>query len=436
MLKGTFPIDKLKALPTPFYYYDVKLLQDTLDMVKNEAGKYGYHAHYAVKANANPRILSIIAENGLGADCVSGGEVKAALDAGFPADKIVFAGVGKADWEINLGLDNDIFCFNVESAVELEIIDELAAARNKVASVALRINPEVDAHTHAKITTGMKENKFGINLSQLGQVLDNLANLKNVKLIGIHFHIGSQITDMSAFRNLVIRVNEIQEDLEARGIRIENVNFGGGLGIDYYHPNHLPIPAFDNYFAVFNKLLKVRPGQQVHFEPGRSVVAQCGTLISKVLYVKEGETKKFAILDAGFTELIRPAMYDAYHRIENISSDEEVELYDVVGPICESSDVFGKDVELNKAHRGDLIALRSAGAYGEVMASQYNCRQLPKAYYSDTIKLLINYIEKAGFLCFCKGSRFSCLLCFLFYYLCTIPSCGVWFNLNVRKDRM
>ena len=385
MLKGTFPIDKLKALPTPFYYYDVKLLQDTLDMVKNEAGKYGYHAHYAVKANANPRILSIIAENGLGADCVSGGEGKAALDAGFPADKIVFAGVGKADWEINLGLDNDIFCFNVESAVELEIIDELAAARNKVASVALRINPEVDAHTHAKITTGMKENKFGINLSQLGQVLDNLANLKNVKLIGIHFHIGSQITDMSAFRNLVIRVNEIQEDLEARGIRIENVNFGGGLGIDYYHPNHLPIPAFDNYFAVFNKLLKVRPGQQVHFEPGRSVVAQCGTLISKVLYVKEGETKKFAILDAGFTELIRPAMYDAYHRIENISSDEEVDLYDVVGPICESSDVFGKDVELNKAHRGDLIALRSAGAYGEVMASQYNCRQLPKAYYSDTI---------------------------------------------------
>lgn len=385
MLKGTFPIDKLKALPTPFYYYDVKLLQDTLDMVKTEAGKYNYHVHYAVKANANPRILSIIAENGLGADCVSGGEVQAALDAGFPSDKIVFAGVGKADWEINLGLDNDIFCFNVESAVELDILNELAAAKNKVAAVALRINPEVDAHTHAKITTGMKENKFGINLSQLGEVLDNLSKLKNVKLIGIHCHIGSQITDMSSFRNLVIRVNEIQEEMEARGITIENLNFGGGLGIDYYHPNHLPIPAFDNYFAVFNKLLKVRPGQEIHFEPGRSVVAQCGTLISQVLYVKIGETKKFAILDAGFTELIRPAMYDAYHRIENISSDEEVELYDVVGPICESSDVFGKDVELNKAHRGDLIALRSAGAYGEVMASQYNCRHLPKAYYSDMI---------------------------------------------------
>lgn len=385
MLKGTFPIEKLKALQTPFYYYNIELLKETLNLVKTEAGKYGYHSHFAVKANANPRILSVIAASGLGADCVSGGEVKAALNAGFPADKIVYAGVGKADWEINLGLDNNILCFNVESAVELQIINELAAAKNKTAAIALRINPEVDAHTHAKITTGMKENKFGINLSQLNKVLDELPMLKQVKLIGIHCHIGSQITDISAFRNLVIRVNEIQEELEARGIQIENLNFGGGLGIDYYHPNHLPIPAFDDYFAVFHKLLQLRPGQQVHFEPGRSIVAQCGTLISKVLYVKEGETKKFAILDAGFTELIRPAMYDAYHRIENISSDEVAEIYDVVGPICESSDVFGKDVELNKTHRGDLIALRSAGAYGEVMASQYNCRQLPKAYYSDNL---------------------------------------------------
>ncbi len=385
MLKGKFPKERFEGLMTPFYYYDVELLRETLDTVKKEAGKYGYHVHYAIKANANPRVLSIIAENGLGADCVSGGEIEAALRAGFPSDKIVFAGVGKSDWEINLGLENNIFCFNVESAAELEVINSLAADKNKVAKVALRINPEVDAHTHAKITTGMKENKFGINLSQLGQVLDRLQTMKNVKLTGIHCHIGSQITDMSAFRNLVIRVNEIQEELECRGVSVENLNFGGGLGIDYYHPNHLPIPSFDDYFAVFDKLLKRRDGQQVHFEPGRSVVAQCGTLISKVLYVKVGETKQFVILDAGFTELIRPAMYDAYHRIENISSDEATEIYDVVGPICESSDVFGKDVELNKAHRGDLVALRSAGAYGEVMASQYNCRRLPKAYYSDTI---------------------------------------------------
>ena len=385
MLKGTFPVEKFEQLPTPFYYYDMQLLQQTLDVVKTESGKYGYHVHFAIKANANPRLLTLIAKNGLGADCVSGGEVRAALDAGFPANKIVFAGVGKADWEINLGLDNDIFCFNVESLAELEVINELAAAKQKVASIALRINPEVDAHTHAKITTGMKENKFGINLSQLAIVTDRLANMKHVRLIGIHCHIGSQITDMSAFRNLTIRINEIQDDLAAKGIVVENLNFGGGLGIDYYHPNHLSIPAFDNYFAAIHSLLQVRPGQQVHFEPGRSIVAQCGTLIARVLYVKEGETKKFAILDAGFTELIRPAMYDAYHRIENISSDEPVELYDVVGPICESSDVFGKEVELNKAHRGDFLALRSAGAYGEVMASQYNCRKLPTAYYSDTL---------------------------------------------------
>ena len=385
MLKGTFPIEKFEQLPTPFYYYDMQLLQQTLDVVKTESGKYGYHVHFAIKANANPRLLTLIAKNGLGADCVSGGEVRAALDAGFPANKIVFAGVGKADWEINLGLDNDIFCFNVESLAELEVINELAAAKQKVASIALRINPEVDAHTHAKITTGMKENKFGINLSQLASVTDRLADMKHVRLIGIHCHIGSQITDMSAFRNLTIRINEIQDDLAAKGIVVENLNFGGGLGIDYYHPNHLSIPAFDNYFAAIHSLLQVRPGQQVHFEPGRSIVAQCGTLIARVLYVKEGETKKFAILDAGFTELIRPAMYDAYHRIENISSDEPVELYDVVGPICESSDVFGKEVELNKAHRGDFLALRSAGAYGEVMASQYNCRKLPTAYYSDTL---------------------------------------------------
>ena len=385
MLKGTFPVEKFEQLPTPFYYYDMQLLQQTLDVVKTESGKYGYHVHFAIKANANPRLLSLIAKNGLGADCVSGGEVRAALDAGFPANKIVFAGVGKADWEINLGLDNDIFCFNVESLAELEVINELAAAKQKVASIALRINPEVDAHTHAKITTGMKENKFGINLSQLASVTDRLADMKHVRLIGIHCHIGSQITDMSAFRNLTIRINEIQDDLAAKGIVVENLNFGGGLGIDYYHPTHLSIPAFANYFAAIHSLLQVRPGQQVHFEPGRSIVAQCGTLIARVLYVKEGETKKFAILDAGFTELIRPAMYDAYHRIENISSDEPVELYDVVGPICESSDVFGKEVELNKAHRGDFLALRSAGAYGEVMASQYNCRKLPTAYYSDTL---------------------------------------------------
>ena len=384
-MKGNFPINKLRELQTPFYFYNTDLLRDTLALIRAEADRYGFHVHYAVKANANHKILSIIRENGLGADCVSGGEIKASLAAGFPAKKIVFAGVGKADWEINLGLDNDIFCFNVESAAELEVINELAGAKNKVASVALRINPEVDAHTHAYITTGLKENKFGINLSQLDSVLDLFETLKNVKLIGLHFHIGSQITDLTSFQSLCSRVTEIQENMARRRILVENLNFGGGLGIDYHHPNHLPIPDFKEYFAIFHKHMKLRPEQQVHFEPGRSVVGQCGTLITKVLYVKEGASKNFAIVDAGFTELIRPALYQAYHRIENLTSDEAEEVYDVVGPICESSDSFGKSVDLNKVRRGDLIALRSAGAYGEIMASHYNCRQLPKAYFSDTL---------------------------------------------------
>jgi len=385
MIKGIFPIEKFKDIRTPFYYYDIALLQDTLNVIKTEIGKYGYHQHYAIKANANPRILSLIAANGLGADCVSGGEVQAALDAGFPASKIMFAGVGKADWEINLGIDNDIACFNVESLAELEVINELAVAKNKTATISFRINPNVDAHTHAKITTGLQENKFGINIDMLDEVLDKMTLMKNIRFAGLHFHIGSQITDLSAFRDLCIRSNDLQNEFEKRGIKIEIMNFGGGLGIDYYHPNHLCIPEFENYFAVFRKLVKQREGQQVHFELGRSVVGQCGTLVSKVLYVKKGVAKQFAILDAGFTELIRPAMYDAYHHMENITSEEPFATYDVVGPICESSDVFGKDIKLNEVKRNDLIAFRSAGAYGEIMASQYNCRVLPKSYFSDSL---------------------------------------------------
>lgn len=383
MIKANYPVDKLGAIQTPFYFYDLNVLRATLNEINQHKGSF--KVHYAMKANVNTQVLATIKNAGLGADCVSGGEVQAALDAGIPASEVVFAGVGKADWEINLGLDNDIFCFNVESAAELEVINELAGAKNKVASVALRINPEVDAHTHAYITTGLKENKFGINLSQLDSVLDLFETLKNVKLIGLHFHIGSQITDLTSFQSLCSRVTEIQENMARRRILVENLNFGGGLGIDYHHPNHLPIPDFKEYFAIFHKHMKLRPEQQVHFEPGRSVVGQCGTLITKVLYVKEGASKNFAIVDAGFTELIRPALYQAYHRIENLTSDEAEEVYDVVGPICESSDSFGKSVDLNKVRRGDLIALRSAGAYGEIMASQYNCRQLPKAYFSDTL---------------------------------------------------
>jgi len=385
MIKGKFPIDKFKGIKTPFYYYDLGLLRRTLDILKAETDKYGFTEHYAVKANANPTILKIISSYGFGADCVSGGEIKAALEAGFPANRIVFAGVGKADWEIELGLDNDIFCFNIESLAELNVINEFAAAKHKVATIEIRVNPDIDAHTHSKITTGLQENKFGINLEQLDDIIETANKLKNINFIGLHFHIGSQITDMSVFKDLCLRVNEIQYNLLQKGIHLQNLNFGGGLGVDYHHPNHYSIPDFTNYFAVFNKLVERRENQDIHFELGRAVIAQCGSLISKVLYIKEGQKKKFAILDAGMTDLIRPAMYDAYHRPENITSDLEIDTYDIVGPICESSDVFGKDIELNKTKRGDLIAFRTAGAYGEVMSSQYNLRAIAKSYFSDTL---------------------------------------------------
>jgi len=385
-MKGKFPTNKFATLETPFYYYNVELLQQTLDIVKTESEKYGYEVHYAAKANSNPKLLKTISAAGLGADCVSGNEVKACIEAGFPASKIVFAGVGKTDKEINYALDQDIFCFNVESVPELEILNELAAGKNKTASVAIRVNPNVDAHTHAKITTGLNENKFGINLEILPEVIKLIHSLSNVELIGLHCHIGSQITDLSAIENLCVRINELQDQLEnTLGITVKNINVGGGLGINYEHPNHLSIPDFEAYFRTFNKHLRLREGQRMHCEPGRSVVAQCGNLITRVIFVKEGTVKKFVIVDAGFTDLIRPAMYDSYHRIENLTSDEIYELYDVVGPICESSDVFGKDRELNKTKRGDLLAIRSAGAYGEIMASQYNLRELPKAYLSNEI---------------------------------------------------
>ena len=384
MGKGKFPIERLQKIQTPFYYYDSDVLRQTLKTINEEAGKHeGFVVHYAVKANANPKILRIIREAGLGADCVSGGEIEASIKAGFPASKIVYAGVGKADWEINLGLENEIFCFNVESIPELEVINELAAKKGKVARVAFRLNPNVGAHTHANITTGLAENKFGIAMRDMLTVIDEASKMANVKFVGLHFHIGSQILDMGDFQALCNRVNELQDELERHRIHVEHINVGGGLGVDYEHPNRLPIPDFKAFFDTYAKKLKLRNGQTLHFELGRAVVAQCGSLITRTLYIKEGATKRFAIVDAGFPDLIRPALYQAYHKIENITSEEPKEAYDVVGPICESTDVFAKQIDLNKTRRGDLLAIRSAGAYGEIMASQYNCRKLPKGYLSD-----------------------------------------------------
>lgn len=381
-----FSVDKLNNIVTPYYYYDTQLLRKTLEVIKQECEKHeNFHVHYAVKANANPKILRIISQYGFGADCVSGGEIKAAIEAGFPADKVVYAGVGKSDWEINLGLEKGIACFNVESIAELEVIEELAVAANKTANVAFRINPNIGAHTHANITTGLAENKFGIAMQDMENVIERATTMNNINVVGLHFHIGSQILDMGDFKALCNRINELQVQLDKHHIYVQSINVGGGLGVNYDSPDRQPIPDFKEYFHTYAKHLRLREGQQLHFELGRSVVAQCGSLISRVLYVKQGSQKQFAILDAGMTDLIRPALYQALHKIQNLMSNEPTEVYDVVGPICESSDVFAKAIDLNKCHRGDLIAIRSAGAYGEIMASAYNCRQLPKGYITEDL---------------------------------------------------
>ncbi len=369
---------------TPFYFYDLSLLQRSIDKILASASPKNYQVHYALKANCNSSLLKNIAQSGLGADCVSGNEIKCALNHGFPAAKIVFAGVGKTDEEILFALKSSIFCFNCESIQEIEVINELARQSNLSASIALRINPNVNAHTHHYITTGLEENKFGINLNELDQVIDFIKNCSNIRLKGLHFHIGSQITDMLPFKNLCNRVNEIQDWFVQKGFSLSLINLGGGLGINYEQPDSYPVPDFDAYFNVFHRFLKVLPNQEVHFELGRAIVGQCGSLISRVLYIKNGLNTNFVILDAGMTELIRPALYQAYHKIENLSRIQlpENTLYDIVGPICESSDCFGKSVSLPQTFRGDIIAIRSAGAYGEVMTSQYNLRTKNDALFT------------------------------------------------------
>jgi diaminopimelate decarboxylase len=375
-------LESFQELETPFYFYDLHLLKGTVLRIAHEASQLNYKLHYALKANANPKILKVIAEAGLGADCVSGGEIMRALECGITKEKIVYAGVGKADWEIKLALENDIFCFNCESMAEIEVINEIASEMDKTANIAIRINPHVDAATHKYITTGLNENKFGIDITKVFETIKAINKLKNINLIGLHFHIGSQITDMDSFINLCFRINDLQDDLEKSNITVSHINVGGGLGIDYNNPNFLAVPDFYSYFAIFAKFLELRQGQTLHFEPGRSVIANCGTLVTKVLYVKEGLNKKFAIVDAGMTELIRPALYDATHTIEHTDPSNDKDKYDIVGPICESSDFFAKDIEMPKIKRGDLLAIRSVGAYGECMQSEYNLRRRAVSVFS------------------------------------------------------
>lgn len=378
-----FPIEEFSTLKTPFYFYDLRLLERTVKEIRRTARDPRFKVHYAIKANANPGILRTIQAAGFGVDCVSGWEIEAALEAGFRGDRIVFAGVGKSDAEIRTALEADIECFNVESEPELRVISEIATEMGKTARVAIRVNPNIDAHTHAYITTGLAENKFGINLEQLESIIDLAGSLPAIELRGLHFHIGSQITETEPFVMLCETINRLQDEYEQKGVKFNLINVGGGLGIDYAHPERHPIPDFEAYFTTFHNHLRLRPEQELHFELGRSIVAQCGSLITRVLYVKQGTSKRFAIVDAGMSDLIRPALYSAHHKIENISNPNgELHHYDVVGPICESSDRFGESETLPEVRRGDMLALRSAGAYGEIMASRYNCRPFPHSYFS------------------------------------------------------
>lgn len=377
-------VARFQNLETPFYYYDLNLLDQTLMLCNEASEKFAFHVHYALKANFNEQVLKAIWKSGFGADCVSGNEVKKAIEIGFDPGKIVFAGVGKSDREISDALSNNIYCFNVESVQELGVINELALKQGKVAKVAIRINPNVDAYTHHYITTGLEENKFGVNQWELPACVDELKRSSNLKLIGIHFHVGSQITNLEVFKSLCLKVNELNTWFMERGFDLKVLNVGGGLGVDYHHPDENTSNDFQGFFEIYDKFLERRTGQEVHFELGRALVAQCGSLISRILYVKNGIKKNFLVLDAGMTELMRPALYQAYHKIENISADSTNPKvsYDVVGPICESTDCFGKEIDLPKSKRGDIIAIRTAGAYGEVMASGYNLRERVTSVYS------------------------------------------------------
>ena len=444
---------RVEELATPFWYYDMDVFRKTVKLAASLSERYGIGAHYALKANVEPRLVSYIASKGFGADCVSGNEVKYAVESGFARSSIVFAGVGKSDKEISDALDLGIGCFNVESLMEMQVIDALAASKGVRANVSLRINPNIDAHTHRYVTTGLYENKFGISRHEFEAAIDILKGSKALDFKGLHFHIGSQITDVEPVYSLECeRAAEIVEWFEAHGMEVGSIDLGGGLGVDYDEPDENPVPDFEKWFSIIDRKLRRRPEQSVSIEPGRSMVAQCGSLITRVLFVKSGETKTFLIMDAGMNDLIRPALYGAYHKIENLSAyyvsksssddrpgpgicaskyvedvkaarsvrvwdrvpmknmepvgrDRPLEkgvggiendivncsqrerLYDIVGPVCESSDVWGEGRELPYSKRGDILAIRSTGAYGSVMSSRYNLRDLAPAVFSDDLKL-------------------------------------------------
>lgn len=361
---------------TPFYFYDLAVLNRTLDTAQAFSSASNFHIHYAIKANNNKKILETIAEKGFGADCVSGWEIEAAIEAGFEPSSIAFAGVGKTDAEIEIALIRKIGTIHCESLEEIIVINERAKALNYIPKIALRLNPNVNALTHAKISTGLSENKFGLTVKEFAELVTILDELTNINIVGLHFHIGSQILDMAVFEVLCERILAIVPQFERTIGPLSYLNVGGGLGIDYVQPEDNIIPDFEAYFSTFRNGLKTID-VPIHFELGRSLVGQCGSLRTKVLFVKKSDDKNFAILDAGMTELMRPALYGAQHKIEKLGENhsENQLAYDVVGPICESSDRFAENIVLPELKRGDILTIRSCGAYAESMSLRYNGRE-------------------------------------------------------------
>lgn len=375
-------ISKIAAeVGTPFYLYSEQKLRDNFKSFADAVKPLKKATVcFAVKSNFNPTILKILAGMGAGADIVSGGELELALQAGVPADKIVFSGVGKTRAELTAAITAGIKQINAESESEIRLINEIAIGLNKTAAVGIRVNPDVDARTHEKITTGKKENKFGIDWNDARRLFLSAEQFKGISLHGIEVHVGSQILELSPFREAFVKTKKMLNDLKEHGVSIQTVDVGGGLGVAYKTDESAPSPA--DYIAVLRDVLGDFDGEFV-FEPGRCISGDAGVLVASVVRVKQTGDKRFAVLDAGMSDLVRPAMYDAYHNIEAVKGGEASERYDVVGPICESADIFGKNRMLPELNEGDLIAIETAGAYGAAMASNYNGRPLIAEVLAD-----------------------------------------------------
>ncbi len=362
------------AVGTPFYCYSSATLERHYAVFSESLAPLDRLVCYAVKANSNIAVIKILAKLGAGADVVSEGEIRRALAAGVPAKKIVFSGVGKTAAEMGFALKTGIYQFNVESEPELFALNEVAESLGKKAPIAFRVNPDIDSGSHKKISTGRKEDKFGIAFADVQNIYDKAKKLKNIEVKGISTHIGSQIMDIAPFARAFAKIRELAEELKAHGTNIERIDLGGGLGIPYYGSDNPPSPR--DYADVVKKVMHGLDCKFI-FEPGRLIAGNSGILVSKLVYVKNSGGRIFYILDAGMNDLIRPSFYDAYHEIISVKkSTAKKQLVDIVGPVCETGDVFAIQREMPAMKPGDLVAFRSAGAYGATMSSTYNSRPL------------------------------------------------------------